>query len=122
VHYRDGRNLLSSSYISEYLAALAAEERERLFPEGTFDPHNLVGSNTAPLRFGVGAEIVDFARAVTAGRSPEVSLEDGQLAVAVAYAFLESAETGRAIKVADVLAGRERTWQEPIDRELGLTS
>jgi predicted dehydrogenase len=121
VHYCNGRNVSSSSYTSEYLEALSSEERERLFPDGTFDPHNLVGSNTAPLRFGVAAEIVDFARAVAASRSPEVSLEDGRLAVALAYAFLESAEAGRAIRVADVLSGKERVWQEPIDRELGLT-
>ena len=120
VFFGDGRQTPSADYTATFLSGLSEGERERLFPPGTYDPANLEGSNRDPLRFGVAAEIVDFARAVIGGTNPEVTLEDGFLAVCLAYAILESAAARRTISVSDVASGRERAWQEPIDRELGL--
>lgn len=120
VHFADGSASTASAYTADYLKSLGDAERTRLFPKGSYDDEDLEGSNRAPLRFGVGAEIVDFARAVREGRQPEVTLEDGRYAVAVAYALLEAANAERDVTVASVLAGEVRAWQEPVDAALNL--
>jgi hypothetical protein len=54
------------------------------------------------------------------GRPPEIDGQQGMLAKAIALTIYESAATGQAVRVADVLAGRAREYQGPIDARWGL--
>jgi predicted dehydrogenase len=67
-------------------------------------------------------EFEDFARAVLEDRPPEVDGEQGLAAVALAYAFCESAHLRAPVSVRDVAAGRIGAYQEEIDASLGIAS
>lgn len=56
-------------------------------------------------------ELDDFARAILAGRSPEVSGETGQRSLAIVYGFLESERAGRIISVDEMLRGETAAYQ-----------
>jgi len=81
--------------------ALSEEEHSRLFPLGATD--------------GFSVEVWDFVNAITAGRRPDIDGWDGQKAKALSIACYESATLGQPIKYADILNGRVRTYQTPID-------
>lgn len=84
-----------------HLAAISAEERERLFPGGVTD------------EFAI--ELHDFFEAVRTGRSPEVDGEGGLRTLALALAVYESGYTGQSVKVADILSGKQDSYQREID-------
>jgi myo-inositol 2-dehydrogenase/D-chiro-inositol 1-dehydrogenase len=44
-------------------------------------------------------ELADFVDAVSTGRAPSITLEDGRRALALADAAVESAKTGRSVRV-----------------------
>ncbi|MBI2942001.1 MAG: Gfo/Idh/MocA family oxidoreductase [Chloroflexi bacterium] len=65
-------------------------------------------------------EMHDFAAAILAGRSPEVNGYHGMTAVAAIYGAYESARIGRSVKMAELLSGEIRGYQEEIDAALGF--
>lgn len=89
-----------------FLETLDAERRQRLFPHGFSD--------------GFTLECYDFAQAVATGREVEVSAEVGLRAKAIAFAIYESAATGQAVKVDDVLAGRIEVYQRWLNEKWGI--
>ncbi len=89
-----------------FLATLSAERRQRLFPHDFSD--------------GFTLECYDFAQAVATGRAPEVSAEVGLQAKAVAFAIYESAATGQAVRVADVLSGKIEVYQRWLNEKWGI--
>lgn len=82
------------------------EARERFFPLGLTDSFALLQR--------------DWLRAIRAGRQPETSGREGLRDLATAFAIMESATAGGPVAVADVLAGRVRDYQAPIDAHYGL--
>lgn len=68
-------------------------------------------------------EYAEFAEAIRFRRTPEVGIDEGMRAIAVAYAMMESGAAGDAIVTLDeVLTGERREYQASIDAELGLDS
>jgi len=67
-------------------------------------------------------EFEDFARAILEDRPPEVDGEQGLGAVALAYAFCESAWLRAPVSVREVAAGRIGAYQAEIDASLGIAS
>ena len=63
----------------------------------------------------IAVETADFLDAVRESRPPEVTAETGLRAVAVVMALLESAHSGRPVRVEDVLGGRVRAFQEHLE-------
>lgn len=106
VALRDGSTRPLELYYDEYLAEMGQSGRERLFPHGLTD--------------GFALESYDFLTAVRDGRRPEVDGEEGLRAKAIALAIYESAATGQVVRVDDVLTGRVREYQRPIDDHWGL--
>ena len=94
------------TYFQEYLESLGVAGRERLFPHQIYDGYTL--------------ETYDFLTAVRDGRPPEMDGEEGMRAKAIALTIYESAVTGREVRVAEVLSGRAREYQRPIDERWGL--
>jgi predicted dehydrogenase len=89
-----------------FLETLSPERRERLFPHGFTN--------------GFTLECYDFAQAVAVGRPVEVSGETGLKAKAVAFAIYESAVTGQAVRVEDVLSGRVEVYQRWLNEKWGI--
>lgn len=83
-----------------------AATRDRFFPHGLTDTFALCQ--------------LDWLRAIRAGGQPEMDGEEGLRDLATAYAILEASEAGRAVAVDDVLTGRVRAYQEPIDEFYSL--
>lgn len=65
---------------------------------------------------------LDWLQAVAAGRQPETSGREGLRDLATAFALLESDCAGRPIRVADVLDGKIRTFQQPIDARFEIAA
>jgi predicted dehydrogenase len=86
---------------AEYQKSLSAEDRQRLFPWGATD--------------GMSVEVGEFVRAVGEGGPVELDGLAGLRAKALSMACYESNALGRAVKFADVLAGRLNAYQRPID-------
>lgn len=68
----------------------------------------------------IAVEYAELGRAVADGERVEVDVEQGMRAVAVAYAMLESAASGRPVTIDEVTSGVVRAYQEPIDDAAGL--
>ncbi len=68
----------------------------------------------------VAIELDDFSEAIENGRPPEVDGMDGLKATALAYAFCESAYSGRPVSVRAVENGDVSAYQAEIDENLGL--
>jgi len=83
-----------------------AATRERFFPRGLTDSFALL--------------ILDWLRAIRRGGQPETSGLEGLRDLAVAFAILESSAAGGPVRVADVLGGRLRAYQQPIDAHYAL--
>jgi predicted dehydrogenase len=62
----------------------------------------------------------DWLAAVRGRRPPETSGREGLADLACAYAVLESSQAGRCVELDEVVAGRVRQYQEPLDERLGL--
>jgi predicted dehydrogenase len=91
---------------ARFLETLSPERRQRLFPHGFTN--------------GFTLECYDFAQAVATGRPVEVSCELGLKAKAIAYAIYESAATGEAVRVDDVLSGRIEVYQRWLNEKWGI--
>ena len=63
---------------------------------------------------------LDWLQAVEQGTTPETSGREGLADLATAFALLESDCSGRPVRVADVLEGRIRAFQQPLDEKFGL--
>ncbi len=101
---RDGGEEVSARALFDREADSAA--RERFFPRGLTDSFALL--------------IHDWLAAIRAGGQPETSGQEGLRDLATAFAILESSAAGGPVAVADVLAGRARAYQAPIDAHHGL--
>ncbi len=101
---RDDRSEAAARDIFDGAADDAA--RERFFPRGLTDSFALV--------------FHDWLGAIRAGRQPEMSGMEGLRDLATAFAIMESATAGGPVRVADVLEGRVRDYQRPIDAHHGL--
>jgi predicted dehydrogenase len=90
----------------EYLATLSPEERERLFPGGVTDE--------------VATELCEFVRAVRGQGSVETDALEGYKAEAISIALYESSAAGRPVTLREVEALDVETYQDEINRDLGL--
>lgn len=63
----------------------------------------------------IAIEYQDFVEAVEDGREPEVGPEGGMKALALLYAVLESGETGKPVKIGDVISGKVSAYQREIN-------
>ena len=68
----------------------------------------------------IAIEYQDFVEAIENRREPEVGPEGGMKALGLLYAVLESGETGKPVKLADVLSGRVSEYQREINEAAGL--
>jgi len=102
----DGTTTPLETYYQEYLESLGAAGRQKVFPHGLTD--------------GFALEVYDFLTAVRDRRPPEIDAEEGMKAKAIALTIYESSVTGQVVRVEDVLAGRAREYQRPIDERWGL--
>lgn len=82
------------------------DEREAAFPRGVRD--------------SFGLAYLDWARAIRHGGQPETSGADALKDLATAFAICEAAHARRPVRVADVLSGSVRAYQQPIDQHYGL--
>ena len=69
------------------------------------------------MRYGIAAELEQFAAAAVTGEQPEVNAEEGLKSDAVALAVLESAYAGRPVRVADVESGALADWQRSVAKD-----
>ena len=102
----DGTTTPLKQHYDEYLQELGEAGRQRVFPHGIED--------------GFALEIYDFLTAIRDGRPPEIDAEEGLRAKAIALAIYESSVTGQQVRVDDVLSGKAREYQRPIDERWGL--
>jgi predicted dehydrogenase len=104
---RDGKKLSLDTLKRMHLTALSEEDQEYLYPHGVTNP--------------MAIEIWDFIEAVRGNRERvEVDGWDGLTAVAACHALYESALTGKAIRVDDILTGKQGAYQVPIDEHWKL--
>ena len=90
-----------------YRETLDEAEEEFLFPGGADD--------------GFAIEIREFVELLTGERTAiEVDAWEGIRSLALGDAIYESAFTGDVVRVDDVLSGKRRAFQEPIDEHWGL--
>ncbi len=89
-----------------FVATLGPDRRQRLFP------HDFTN--------GFTLECYDFAQAIATGRPVEVSCEQGLQAKAIAFAIYESAATGQAVRVDDVLSGKVEVYQRWLNEKWGI--
>lgn len=101
---RDGGEEVEARTLFE--AEADAATRERFFPHGLTDSFAVL--------------ILDWLRAIRRGGQPETSGMEGLRDLAAAFAMLESSAVGGPVRVTDVLEGRVRAYQEPIDAHYGL--
>ena len=87
--------------LKQYRASLSDEQREEIFPYGTEN--------------SIAVEVVDFVRAISRGRKPEIDGLGGLRAKALCETCYESAAAGKPVRYRDVLDGKVRAYQEPID-------
>ncbi|HEX3657918.1 MAG TPA: Gfo/Idh/MocA family oxidoreductase [Pirellulales bacterium] len=101
--FDDGRRVK----LAEIYASIATPEQQAHdFPHGLADSFAL--------------NQLDWLQAIAAGRQSETSGAEGLRDLAAAFAILESHHAGRRIAVSDVLTGRVRAFQQPIDGRFGL--
>jgi len=91
----------------EFLLSLGEGEKERLFPKGITE--------------GIALECCDFVDAVAQGRRPDVDGMNGLKAKAIAIAIYESAWTGKAVSVDDVIDGKVEEYQRDINEKWGIS-
>ena len=103
---RDGSQTDIDSLVAEFMGAIDAEERERLFPGGVQDP--------------IATELHDFARSVRLGSVPEVDGIEGYKALAICLAVFESAHLNRPVSLAEVEGLEVEGYQQDINRGLGI--
>ncbi|MFN8493955.1 MAG: Gfo/Idh/MocA family oxidoreductase [Caldilineaceae bacterium] len=98
----DGKAYSMEELNQLHLDALSAEQREMLYPGGTDD--------------GFAIEIWEFIELLQGKRAkPEVDGWEGLRSLAIGEAIYESAITGEAIRVDDIISGKRAQFQAPID-------
>ena len=98
----DGTYLSMEELQAQQRQALGPERMQQLFPNGVTD------------HFAI--ELWDFLDAVEKDRKPEVDGWGGLATTALVEAIYESAYSGRAVKVADILSGDAYYgWQRDLD-------
>ena len=102
--FRDGQPPVSVRDL--FRAEATPEEQARWLPLGLTD--------------SFAAGFYDFLTAIARGGQPEASGEEGLRDVAASFAIIESSVAGRPVLVADVLSGKVREAQRPIDEYYGL--
>lgn len=120
IRFRDGRVEALDAVVAAYVRGLDAEARQRLLPPGAWDDSAPLSLWGAPLTYGVGLAIHDFARAVQTGGAPEIPAELGRANVAACHAMRESSELGERVRVADVLSGKIAGAQRLLNEAIGL--
>ncbi|MEW6756025.1 MAG: Gfo/Idh/MocA family oxidoreductase [Candidatus Latescibacterota bacterium] len=103
---RNDAHVDNETLVQEYLAGLAEEEKEGLFPAGVTD--------------GFAVELVDFARAVRGGCPCEVDGMGGYRAQAICLAVFESAWLGRPVTLREVERCQTEGYQADINQALGI--
>ena len=104
---QDGTRYTLAEVEQMYLASLSPEQAESTFPGGSED--------------GFAIEIWEFVELLQGKRSkPEVDAAEGIKSLAIGEAIYESAFTGEAIKVDDVLSGKRDSYQAPINAHWNL--
>jgi 1,5-anhydro-D-fructose reductase (1,5-anhydro-D-mannitol-forming) len=101
--------------VGRWVSAADPHLLARVLPEGTWDPTRLAVDVGDPVRYGIAAEVLDFARAVLGEGAVEVGPEQASHALAGALAILESSACGRSVLVDDVLDGTVSTWQDELE-------
>lgn len=101
--FDDGRRLKLADV---YSSAATPEQQQRDFPYGLRDSFALAQ--------------FDWLQSIAAGRQSETSGVEGLRDLAAAFAILESHHAGSRIAVADVLSGKIRGYQGPLDERFGL--
>ena len=107
----DGTKYTIGELREMYLGTLSDAEKERFFPFGFGGVHR---------QDGFALEIYDFINAIKDRRPPEVDGWTGLKAKAVAIAIYESAWSGEAVSIADVLDGKVNGYQKEIDERWEL--
>ncbi len=103
----DGKSYTLAELETLHEESLSEAERELLYPGGATD--------------GFAVEIWEFVEAVRGNRERvEVDGWEGLRSLATGEAIYESALTGDVIHVDDVIAGKRRAYQAPIDEHWGL--
>jgi UDP-N-acetyl-2-amino-2-deoxyglucuronate dehydrogenase len=103
----DGTQVPFADIEKSYLESLSAEDREFLYPHGVMD--------------GFAYEIWEFIEVVRGNRAKvEVDAREGMRSLAICEAVYESAYSGEAVRVDDVLEGKISAYQEKIDAYWGL--
>ncbi|HVX42852.1 MAG TPA: Gfo/Idh/MocA family oxidoreductase [Mycobacteriales bacterium] len=85
---------------------------ELLAADAPYFPHGIEDS--------FALELLDFAAAIGAGTQMEASAAEGVLDLAMAYAILESAQSGGPVRIDDVVSGAVADYQADIDAHYGL--
>ena len=73
-----------------------------------------------PDRKLIATELQDFADAITTGRRPEVTGEEGLDAVALSYSILESGHVAEPVSFGDVRGDRVNAYQQSINEAASL--
>ena len=73
-----------------------------------------------PDRKLIAIELQDFADAITTGRRPEVTGEEGLDAVALSYSILESGHLIQPVSFDDVRSDRVNAYQQEINEAVGM--
>lgn len=120
IRHSDGRQEALEDVVAAFVRTLDATERNHLLPAGAWDeaaPRSVWG---APLTYGVGLAIHDFARAIRTGMAPEITPSTARAAVAACHAIRESAHLNEPVSVADVLSGKISASQRTLNQAIGL--
>jgi predicted dehydrogenase len=102
----DGAEHSMEEIVKDYMESLGEEGRDRLFPHGFQD--------------GVLLECYDFVDAIENSRPPEIPAEEGLKSKAIAEAIYESGAIRQSVRYQDVVDGKIRYYQKPIDDYWGL--
>jgi predicted dehydrogenase len=104
---QDGTRYRLAEVEQMYLDSLTPEQAEFIFPGGSED--------------GFAIEIWEFVELLQGKRTrPEVDAAEGIKSLALGEAIYESAFTGEAIKVDDILSGKRDSYQAPINAHWNL--
>jgi predicted dehydrogenase len=103
----DGERYTLADVEAMYQGSLSPEQAEHNFPGGSED--------------GFAIEIWEFVELLLGKRTkPEVDAEEGIRSLAIGDAIYESAFTGNAVAVDDILSGKLDSYQQPINAHWNL--
>jgi UDP-N-acetyl-2-amino-2-deoxyglucuronate dehydrogenase len=106
----------AGDFVRDYIAELTEAQQRQLLPPGSHQGELTIAFDD-PMRYGIAAELEQFAAAAVTGGQPEVNAEEGLKSDAVALAVLESAYAGRPVRVADVESGALADWQRSVAKD-----